>query len=65
MGFLDKAERSIEAAVSSLFAKLSKAELQPVEVSQAVKNAMDIAANKAHADRVLVPPPLFDFGQSR
>ena len=55
MGFLDKAERSIEAAVSSLFAKLSKAELQPVEVSQAVKNAMDTAANKAHSDRVLVP----------
>jgi hypothetical protein len=55
VGFLDKAERSIETAVSSLFAKLSKAELQPVEVSQSVKNAMDVAANKAHVDRVLVP----------
>lgn len=55
MGFLDKAERRIEAAVGSLFAKLSNAELQPVEISQAVKNAMDVAANKAHEDRVLVP----------
>lgn len=55
MGFLDKAERSIEAAVGSLFAKFSNAELQPVEISQAIKNAMDVAANKAHEDRVLVP----------
>jgi len=55
VGFLDKAERSIESAVGSLFARLSNAELQPVEISQAVKNAMDIAASKAHEDRVLVP----------
>jgi hypothetical protein len=55
VGFLDKAERSIEAAVNSLFAKLGNAELQPVEISQAVKNAMDIAASKSHADRILVP----------
>lgn len=55
MGFLDKAERSIEAAVSSLFAKFSNAELQPVEISQAVKNAMDVAANKSHPDRILAP----------
>ena len=55
MGLLDNAERRIEAAVSSLFAKLSNAALQPVEISQAVKNAMDVAANKAHEDRVLVP----------
>jgi hypothetical protein len=55
VGFLDKAERSIEAAVSSLFARFSNAELQPVEISQAVKNAMDLAANKSHIDRILVP----------
>ena len=55
MGFLDKAERSIEAAVGSLFARLSNAELQPVEISQAVKNAMDTSANKSHVDRILVP----------
>ena len=55
MGFLDRAEQSIEAAVGSLFARLSNAELQPVEITQAIRNAMDIAANKAHEDRVLVP----------
>jgi hypothetical protein len=55
VGFLDRAEKSIEAAVGSLFSKLGNAELQPVEISQAVKNAMDIAANKSHVDRVLVP----------
>jgi hypothetical protein len=55
VGFLDRAEQSIEAAVGSLFARLSNAELQPVEITQAIRNAMDIAANKAHDDRVLVP----------
>ncbi len=55
MGFLDRAEQSIEVAVGSLFARLSNAELQPVEITQAIRNAMDIAANKAHDDRVLVP----------
>ena len=55
MGFLDRAEQSIEAAVSSLFAKLSNAELQPVEISQSVKNAMDLAASKSFDDRTLVP----------
>lgn len=55
VGFLDRAEQSIEAAVGSLFARLSNAELQPVEITQAIRNAMDVAANKAHDDRVLVP----------
>jgi hypothetical protein len=55
VGFLDRAEQSIEAAVGSLFARLSNAELQPVEITQAIRNAMDMAANKAHDDRVLVP----------
>ncbi len=55
MGFLDRAEQSIEAAVGSLFARLSNAELQPVEITQSIRNAMDTSANKAHEDRVLVP----------
>ena len=40
VGFLDKAEARIEGGVSSLFAKISKRQLQPIEISQAVKNAM-------------------------
>jgi len=55
VGFLDKAEARIEGGVSSLFAKISKRQLQPIEISQAVKNAMDVAATAAGEDRVLVP----------
>ena len=55
MGFLEKAEERIEASVSGLFAKLSKAELQPVEISQAVRVAMDQAAKATEHDRVLAP----------
>lgn len=55
MGFLDKAEARIENSVGSMFAKLSKRQLQPIEISQAVKNAMDIAANHGSGDKVLVP----------
>ncbi|MEY4714457.1 MAG: hypothetical protein RIQ37_787 [Actinomycetota bacterium] len=55
MGFLDTLEKRLEGAVSSVFAKVSKAELQPVEVLAAVRNAMDNAANAIDRDRVLVP----------
>lgn len=55
MGFLDKAEEKIESAVSSLFAKFSKAQLQPVEVSQAIRSAMDLAAKTDPVGAVLVP----------
>jgi hypothetical protein len=55
MGFLEKAEERIEASVSGLFSKLSKAELQPVEISQAVRVAMDQAAGATDHDRVLAP----------
>jgi hypothetical protein len=55
VGFLEKAEERIESSVSSLFAKFSKAELQPVEITQAVRTAMDQAASTLDADRLLVP----------
>ena len=55
MGFLEKAEERIESSVSRLFTKFSKAELQPVEVTQAVRTAMDQAAKSPAQDRVLVP----------
>ena len=55
MGFLEKAEERIESSVGSLFAKFSKAELQPVEITQAVRTAMDQAASTLDADRLLVP----------
>lgn len=55
MGFLDKAEARIEGAIVSMFSKLSKRQLQPIEISQAVKNAMDVAATSTGKDRTLVP----------
>lgn len=55
MGFLDKAEEKIESAVNSLFAKFSKAQLQPVEVSQAIRSAMDLAAKTDPVGATLVP----------
>ena len=55
LSFLDKAEKRIEASVSSLFARLSKAELQPVELTQSIRATMDQAASAIDRDRVLVP----------
>ena len=55
VGFLEKVEERIESSVSSIFTKFSKAELQPVEITQAVRTAMDQAANSPDQERVLVP----------
>ncbi|NBU23473.1 MAG: DUF2662 domain-containing protein [Actinobacteria bacterium] len=55
MSFLEKAEERIELAFGSVFARLSKAELQPVEITQAVRRAMDHAAKQIDLTRVLVP----------
>ena len=55
LSFLDKAEKRIEASVSSLFARFSKAELQPVELTQSIRATMDQAASAIDRDRVLVP----------
>ena len=55
MSFLDRAEKRIEASVGSLFAKLSKAELQPVDLTQSIRATMDQAANALDKDRVLAP----------
>ncbi len=55
MSFLDKVEKRIETSIGSVFARLSKAELQPVEISQAIRSTMDQAAAAVEKDRVLVP----------
>ena len=55
MSFLDKVEKRIETGIGSVFARLSKAELQPVELSQAIRSTMDQAAAAVAKDRVLVP----------
>ena len=55
MGFLEQAEERIESAVSSLFNRFSKAELQPVEITQAIRGAMDLAAKIDVAGTSVVP----------
>ena len=55
MSFLDKVEKRIETGIGSVFARLSKAELQPVELTQAIRSTMDQAADAVDRDRVLVP----------
>ena len=55
MGLLDKAEQRIEGAVSSLFSKLSRAELQPVEITQAIRSAMDLASKTDAVGSTVVP----------
>ena len=55
MSFLDKVEKRIETSIGSVFARLSKAELQPVELTQAIRSTMDQAAAALDKDRVLVP----------
>jgi hypothetical protein len=54
MGFLENLENRLEGAVSKLFARVSRAELQPVEIVDAVRKAMDQSANPIDRDRVLV-----------
>jgi hypothetical protein len=55
LSFLDKVEKRIETGIGSVFARLSKAELQPVELTQAIRSTMDQAAAAVAQDRVLVP----------
>jgi hypothetical protein len=55
LSFLDKVEKRIETTIGSVFARLSKAELQPVELTQAIRSTMDQAAAAVDKDRVLVP----------
>ncbi len=55
MSFLDKVEKRIETSIGSVFARFSKAELQPVEITQAIRSTMDQAAAATDKDRVLVP----------
>jgi hypothetical protein len=54
MGFLENLENRLEGAVSKLFARVSRSELQPVEIVDAVRRAMDQSANRLDRDRVLV-----------
>lgn len=55
MGVLDRFEKGIERAVSGAFAKAFRSEVQPVEISSALRRELDDRATIVDRDRTLVP----------
>ncbi|KUG52442.1 hypothetical protein AVL62_13990 [Serinicoccus chungangensis] len=55
MGVFDRLERGLERAVKQPFAKVFKAEVQPVEIASAMRGAMDDRAAVLGPGRTMVP----------
>lgn len=55
MGVFDKLERRLERAVKQPFARIFKAEVQPVEIASAMRKAMDDRAAVLGPGRTMVP----------
>ena len=55
MGVFDKLERGLERAVKQPFAKVFKAEVQPVEIASAMRKSMDDRAAVLGPGRTMVP----------
>ena len=55
MGIFDRVERRLERTVNGVFARAFKAEVQPVEISSAIRKAMDDRAVTPSRGHVLVP----------
>ncbi|WP_289781772.1 FhaA domain-containing protein [Ornithinimicrobium faecis] len=55
MGIIDRVERGLERAVKAPFAKVFKAEVQPVEIASAMRGAMDERAAVLGPGRTMVP----------
>lgn len=55
MGVFDSLERGLERAVKAPFAKVFKAEVQPVEIAANIRGAMDDRAAVLGPGRVMVP----------
>lgn len=55
MGIFDNLERSLERAVRAPFAKVFKAEVQPVEIASHIRGAMDERAAVLGPGRTMVP----------
>lgn len=55
MGILDRVERGLERAVKAPFARVFKAEVQPVEIASAMRGAMDERAAVLGPGRTMVP----------
>ena len=55
MGFIENFERRLENFVNGAFSKAFKSQLQPVEISAAIKAKMDVSAAVIGKDRILAP----------
>ena len=55
MGFIENFERRLESLVNGAFSKAFKSQLQPVEISAAIKAKMDVSAAVIGKDRILAP----------
>ena len=55
MGVLDRFERGVERAVSGVFARAFRSEVQPVEVASALRRELDDRAAVLSRGRTLVP----------
>jgi hypothetical protein len=55
LGFVENFERRLESFVNGAFSKAFKSQLQPVEISAAIKAKMDVSAAVIGKDRILAP----------
>ena len=55
MGFIENFERRLENFVNGAFSKAFKSQLQPVEISAAIKAKMDVSSAVIGKDRILAP----------
>jgi hypothetical protein len=55
LGFVENFERRLERFVNGAFSKAFKSQLQPVEISAAIKAKMDVSAAVIGKDRILAP----------
>ncbi|MDO5033791.1 MAG: DUF3662 and FHA domain-containing protein [Actinomycetaceae bacterium] len=55
MRFLDRFESAVEKGVQGTFSRLFRSELKPVDVSSAVRNAMDDHVQEYSSDRAVAP----------
>ena len=55
MGLIENFERRLERFVNGAFSKAFKSQIQPVEISSAIKSKMDAGAAVVDRDRILAP----------
>jgi len=55
VGAFEKFERGVESAVASVFSRAFQSELKPVEITSAVKKAMDTNSATMSRDRIISP----------